>query len=359
MIYKTNIDSKEFEFEIEGKKTNLYSLKNKHGVEVTFTNFGQRLVSLIVPDKNGNFDDIVLGFSSLKDYRTAIGNYFGATIGRYGNRISKGKFLIDGEEFVLPTNAGTNNLHGGNKGFHNVVWDVNQNSSNEIEFSRISIDMEEGYPGNLNVRVHYKLTDDNELRISYYATTDKDTIINLTNHSFFNLSGEGTKSINDHLLTINANQYTPINRNLIPTGEIVTVKRTPFDFTSEKPIGKDIEIRNQQLLYGNGYDHNFVLNDGPRNMDGYNYGAKVVDPKSGRTLEVYTDEPGIQFYSGNFLDSDTLGKSGKPYLFRSAFCLETQHFPNSPNQSNFPSTLLRPGEEYSSNCVYKFGIKNG
>jgi len=353
---KANIDPKKFETIIDGKKTKLYVLKNKNGLEATFTNFGQRLVSLMVPDKNGVFEDVVLGFSNLEDYKTKRGNYFGATIGRYGNRIAKGEFKIDNITYILPVNNGKNHIHGGLKGFNNVVWDANQTNSNEIEFTRISPDMEEGYPGNLTVSVHYKLTDANELQINYKATTDKPTIVNLTNHSFFNLAGEGNGNVNNHLLTINADSYTPINQDLIPTGKIKKVKGTPFDFTTRKPIGQDIDLENRQLEYSKGYDQNFVLNGDPKNKDELVLAAKVTEPNSGRILEVYTNEPGIQFYQGNFLDGQVIGKGGKPYVFRGALCLETQHFPNSPNQPNFPSTLLRPNEVYLSTCVYKFSL---
>ena len=353
---KSNINPENFEAKIDGEKTKLFVLKNKNGLEATFTNFGQRLVSLMVPDKNGVFDDVVLGFSNLEGYKTARGNYFGATIGRYGNRIAKGEFVIDKIKYTLAVNNGKNHIHGGLKGFNNVVWDANQTNSDEIEFSRISPDMEEGYPGNLTVSVHYKLTDDNELQINYKATTDKPTIVNLTNHSFFNLAGEGNGNVNNHLLTINADSYTPVNQDLIPTGKIEKVKGTPFDFTTEKPIGQDLDKENQQLEYSKGYDQNFVLNGAPKNKNGLVLAAKVTEPNSGRVMEVFTNEPGIQFYESNFLDGGAMGKSGKPYIYRGALCLETQHFPNSPNQPNFPSTLLRPNEVYLSTCVYKFSV---
>jgi len=353
---KAKVDPKKFEAIIDGKKTKLYVLKNKNGLEATFTNFGQRLVSLMVPDRNGVFDDVVLGFSKLEGYKTKRGNYFGATIGRYGNRIENGEFVIDKVKYTLAVNNGKNHIHGGLKGFNNVVWDAKQTNSNEIEFTRISPDMEEGYPGNLTVSVHYKLTDDNELQINYKATTDKPTIVNLTNHSFFNLAGEGNGDVNNHLLTINADSYTPVNQDLIPTGEILEVKGTPFDFTTEKPIGQDLDREHQQLEYSKGYDQNFVLNGAPKNNNGLVLAAKVTEPNSGRVMEVFTNEPGIQFYESNFLDGGAMGKSGKPYIYRGALCLETQHFPNSPNQPNFPSTLLRPNEVYLSTCVYKFSL---
>jgi aldose 1-epimerase len=355
---KSKIHSKQFESVTNGKLTKLYVLKNKNGLEATFTNFGQRLVSLMVPDKYGVFDDIVLGFSSLEGYKTSRGNYFGATIGRYGNRIANGEFSIAGETYKLAMNNGKNHLHGGIKGFNNVVWDVRQLNKNEIEFTRISPDKEEGYPGNLSVTVHYTLTNNNALQINYTATTDKPTIVNLTHHSFFNLAGEGNGDVSNHLLMINADFFTPVNQNLIPTGAIVKVKGTPFNFKSLKPIGQDLDADNQQLQYAKGYDQNYVLNKTPKNKQGLVLAAKVMEPNSGRIMEVYTNEPGIQFYEGNFLDGSVIGKSGKAYVYRGAICLETQHFPNSPNQPNFPSTLLRPNKVYLSTCVYKFKINN-
>lgn len=356
---KTSLKAEDFKIEIDGDTTNFYVLSNKNGMEVTFTDYGQRLTSLMVPDKNGRFEDVVLGFKTLESFISAKEKYFGASIGRYGNRIADGKFSIDGTEYTLATNNGVNHLHGGDKGFNSVVWGAKKIANNEIEFTRTSPDMEEGYPGNLKVRVNYLLTDDNELVIKYFATTDKPTVVNLTHHSFFNLAGEGSGTINNHLLMINADKYTPVDETLIPTGELRSVVGTPFDFTEAKPIGRDLEVKDQQLAFGKGYDHNFVLKeDLPKNEDGLVMAARVVEPISGRVMEIFTDEPGLQFYGGNFLDGGAIGKSGKPYNFRGAFCLETQHFPDSPNQSNFPSTLLQPGEEYKSTCVYKFNIIN-
>jgi len=352
----TKLKPEDFKLEIDGKSTEFYVLKNKNGIEVTFTNYGQRLLSLVVPDNKGKFEDIVLGFKDLNTYRTAREKYFGATIGRYGNRIAEGKFSIDGKEYQLATNNNKNHLHGGNKGFNSVVWDANQIAQNEIEFTRLSADGEEGYPGNLKVKVHYVLTDANELKIDYTATTDKTTIVNLTHHSFFNLAGEGNGSINDHLLEINADRYTPVDEGMISTGELASVIGTPFDFRSVKKIGKELGVINEQLELGKGYDHNFVLNNSRKNKDGLYFAARVEEPNSGRVMEVYTNEPGLQFYGGNFQDGKTFGKSGKPYIYRGAFCLETQHFPDSPNHSNFPSTLLKVGEVYKSFCVYKFSV---
>ncbi len=357
LISNKVVKAENFNSTIDGKQVALYTIKNINGVSATFTNYGQRLISLMVPDKNGKFKDVVLGFNTLREYISADEKYFGATIGRYGNRIAKGKFSINQEEYHLATNNGVNHLHGGNKGFNSIVWNAKQMADNEIEFSRISPDMEEGYPGNLMVKVHYVLTDDNQLVIKYKASTDKPTIVNLTHHSFFNLTGEGNGTINNHLLMINANKYTPVDETLIPNGELALVTNTPFDFTTSKPIGRDLTINNQQLDFGKGYDHNFVLNkDLPKNVDGLVLAARVTEPISGRVMEVYTDEPGLQFYGGNFLDGKAVGKSGKPYNFRDAFCLETQHFPDSPNQPHFPSTLLIPDEEYNSTCIYKFSV---
>lgn len=351
---KSKIDPKKFESVTDGKPTKLYVLTNKNGLEATFTNYGQRLVSLMVPDKNGFFDDVVLGFSSLDGYKTKKGAYFGAVIGRYANRIANGQLTIDNKTYNLAVNNGKNHLHGGIKGFNNVVWNAKQIHDNAIEFTRVSFDMEEGYPGNLTVTVRYTLTDENELQIDYSATTDKPTVLNLTNHSFFNLKGEGKGNVNDHRLMINADYFTPVNQDLTPTGEISPVKDTPFDFTKMKPIGQSLNLENQQLLYTNGYDQNYVLNAEPNNKQGLVLAAKVMEPTSGRIMEVYTNQPGIQFYEGNFLDGSMTGKSGKAYQRQGAFCLEAQHFPNSPNQPNFPSTVLKPNETFQATCVYKF-----
>lgn len=345
---------KNFQKVIQGDSVKLFLLKNRNGMEATFTNYGQRLVSLLVPDKHGKFEDIVLGFSTLDEYMNSKEKYFGAIIGRYGNRIAQGQFTLNNEIYQLPINNKTNHIHGGTMGFNSFVWKAYQLGDSEIEFVRTSPDMEEGYPGNLIVKVHYKLTDENELKINYEATSDKLTIINLTHHSFFNLKGEGNGDILNHYLMINADYFTPINESMIPTGEIVKVGATPFDFTEAKTIGKDIDRDNLQLKIGKGYDHNFVLKNEPKNKYGLVFAARVTEPASGRIMEVYTDEPGIQLYTSNFLDGSTIGKNEKRYVFRGAFCLETQHFPDSPNHTNFPSTILNPKEKYESNCVYKF-----
>jgi len=345
------LNQSDFQKNIDGKKTDLFVLKNKNGLVCEITNYGARVVSLWVPDINDNFDDIVLGFDNIENYISANEKYFGATIGRYGNRIRDGKFIINDKEYYLEKNNGPNHLHGGNKGFNDVIWEAEQINEQILEFKYFSKNMEEGYPGNLDIKVIYNLNDYNELKIEYFAKTDESTYVNLTHHSFFNLLGAGNKTINDHLLYINANSFTPVDETLIPTGDIKLVANTPFDFTVPSKIGKRINQDNDQLKYGNGYDHNFVLNNSNSTDI---LAARVIEKKSGRILEVYTNEPGMQLYGGNFLDGKTIGKQSKAYNYRSAFCLETQHFPNSPNQKNFPNTMLKPNEEYYSICIYKF-----
>jgi aldose 1-epimerase len=344
----------DFEASIDGKPVRLYALTNANGMEAAITNYGQRLVSLMVPDKNGAFADVALGFDSLQPYTVAKGGFFGTIVGRYGNRIGNARFTIDGTTYQLAKNNGENHLHGGNVGFESVVWDVDSVASDYIRFSRLSPDMEEGYPGNLRVQVAYTLTEDNALRIDYQATTDKKTPVNLTNHSYFNLKGAGEGVVLDHVLYLNADAFTPVDKGLIPTGEIRSVEGTPFDFREPKSLGASIEADNEQLQFGMGWDHNFVLNKQPLNNDGLVLAAKVFEPKSGRILEVYTSEPGVQLYSGNFMDGKTVGKKGRTYARRGAFCLETQHFPDSPNKPDFPSTVLAPGMEYNTTTVFAF-----
>ncbi|WP_338358534.1 aldose epimerase family protein [Yeosuana marina] len=340
---------------INERQVTLFVLKNSSGIIAEITNYGGKVVSLWIPDRLGNYEDVVLGHSSIDDYLTSKEKYFGALIGRYGNRIADGRFSLDGKEYYLAKNNGSNHLHGGNKGFDSVVWDAKQIDDQTLELRYISKNMEEGYPGNLSVKVMYQLTDANELKIEYWATTDSPTVVNLTHHSFFNLKGAGNGTINDHLLQINASFFTPVDKGLIPTGEITTVENTPFDFQKATAIGARVNNYNEQLRYGQGYDHNFVLN---QSLKALNYAAKVIEPVSGRVMEVYTNEPGLQFYGGNFLDGSVFGKQGKVYKYRSAFCLETQHFPDSPNHPNFPTTQLKPGEEYYSICIYKFLTTN-
>ncbi len=334
-----------------GEPVELYTLTNSNGVETSITNYGGRVVTLKVPDRAGKFADVVLGFDSLDPY---LGNspYFGALIGRYGNRIGKARFTLDGKEYKLAANNGPNALHGGVVGFDKVLWKGEEGTGEEpsLKLTYLSKDGEEGYPGNLSVTVVYTLTDRNELRIDYEAATDQDTVLNLTNHSYFNLAGEGVGDILGQEIMINADRFTPIDSGLIPTGELKPVKGTPFDFTKSTAIGARINDRDQQVQFGKGYDHNFVLNGG----GGLTLAARVVEPHSGRIMEVLTTQPGVQFYTGNFLDGSVKGKGGKAYPYRSAFCLETQHFPDSPNKPGFPSVVLKPGEKFTSTTVYRF-----
>jgi aldose 1-epimerase len=334
-----------------GEPVELYTLTNKNGVETSITNYGGRVVTLKVPDRAGKFADVVLGFDTLDSY-LGKSPYFGALIGRYGNRIGKAEFTLDGKEYKLAANDGANSLHGGLVGFDKVVWKGEEGVGEEpsLKLTYLSKDGEEGYPGNLSVTVVYALTDKNELKIDYTAGTDKDTVLNLTNHSYFNLAGEGVGDILGHEIMINADRFTPIDSGLIPTGELKPVKGTPFDLTKPVPIGAHINDKDQQIQFGKGYDHNFVLNGG----GGLALAARVVEPKSGRVMEVLTTQPGVQFYTGNFLDGSIKGKGGKAYPYRSAFCLETQHFPDSPNKPDFPSVVLKPGEKFESTTVYRF-----
>lgn len=348
-------DSAAFNATVDGKPTALYVLRNKTGMETAITNYGARVVSLLVPDKKGRLTDIVVGYDSISRYILQPEAYFGAIVGRYGNRIAKGKFSLEGKEYTLATNNGVNHLHGGKKGFAAGVWEAKQPDSRTLELSYLSKDGEEGYPGNLQVKVTYTLTDSNELKIDYLATTDKATVLNLTNHSYFNLNGQGSGTINDHLLQLNADNYTPVDSTLIPTGNLDLVAGTPFDFRQPVAIGSRIGADNIQLKYGKGYDHNFVLN--PVKGSGLNRAAIVLGDQSGIYMEVFTLEPGIQFYGGNFMAGTNPIKGGKKDDFRTAFCLETQHYPNSPNQATFPSTELTPGKQYKTTTVYKFSVK--
>lgn len=343
-----------FDTTIDGKKVQLFYLKNSNGVEMAVTNFGAKVVSLLTPDKDGKKEDIVLGYSDLKGYLTGHEEYYGGVVGRYGNRIAKGKFKLDGKEYTLFTNNGANHLHGGKKGYNEVVWDMEQKDPKTVVFHYLSADGEEGYPGTLDITMTYELTDANEFKVSYSATTDKPTIVNLTHHSFFNLAGAGNGTVNDHVLHINADKYTPVDSTLIPFGKLEPVKGTPFDFTTPTAIGARIGEDNEQLKFGKGYDHNWVLN---KKGDSLTLAATVQEPTSGRFMEVWTTEPGVQFYGGNFIDGKDTGKGGKVYNFRGALCLETQHYPDSPNQPSFPSTVLRPGQTYKHVCVYKFDVK--
>jgi aldose 1-epimerase len=337
----------------DGTPVDLYTLTNANGLEAKITTYGGAVVSLLAPDQSGNFDDIVLGLETLEDY-IEESPYFGCIAGRYANRIAKGTFTLNDVEYTLAQNDGENHLHGGLKGFDKVVWAAEERSSDDgvgLKLTYLSKDGEEGYPGNLSVEVVYTLTNADELRIEYLATTDKDTIVNLTNHTYFNLADGGAGDILGHELMLNAGRFTPIGDALIPTGELRSVEGTPMDFRQLTPIGARIEQDDEQLRFGGGYDHNWVLDS----ADGFPIlAARVQEPTTGRVMEVYTTEPGIQFYSGNFLDGSITGKGGKVYQKRNGFCLETQHFPDSPNQPNFPSTVLKPGEKYQTTTMYKF-----
>lgn len=343
-----------FDTLVHNKPVKLYFLRNKKNMQAAITNYGGRIVSLLVPDKNGNLTDVVLGHDKIKSYLSVSESYFGALIGRYGNRLSNGSFTIDGETFQSSLNNGVNMLHGGKKGFHTQVWQAKMIGDDALELTYFSKAMEEGFPGNLHVKVTYKLTEDNGLKISYEANTDASTVVNLTNHSYFNLNGEGSGTILNHSLQVFANQYTPVNDKLIPTGKIESVRNTPFDFNRPKTIGKDIENEDRQLKSGKGYDHNFVLNKNTK--EDMILAAIVKGDQSGIVMEVYTEEPGIQFYSGNFMSGKKTLKNNSKDFYRTAFCLETQHFPDSPNQPLFPSTLLKKDDNYSSNTIYEFNI---
>jgi aldose 1-epimerase len=340
----------------DGRPITLYTLTNSHGVEVRTMNYGGIILSMRVPDRKGQLADIVLGHDTLEGY---IPNppYIGALIGRYGNRIANGTFTLDGKTYTLPKNDGPNTLHGGIKRtFDKVVWDGAplKGGKTGVTFTYLSKDGEEGFPGNVKVKVTYTLNDENELVIDYEATTDKATPINLTQHSYFNLAGEGTSDILNHEIMISADRFTPVDKNLIPTGELRAVKGTPLDFTTSTKIGARIDDDYEQLALGHGYDHNFVID---RKADGMALAARVYEPTRGRVLEVSTTQPGVQFYTGNFLDGTVTGKQGHVYKRRYAFCLETQHFPDSPNHPEFPSTILKPGETFLSKTIFKFSTR--
>jgi aldose 1-epimerase len=333
-----------------------FDLKNANGMEVRLASYGARITSIKVPDRNGRFADVVLGFDTIEPYRASVKKpYLGVTLGRYAGRIAHGKFTLDGVQHLLAQNNGPNHNHGGVTGFDKVVWEAKQ-IPDGVQFHRVSPDGEEGYPGNLDVTVTYTLTDDNELIIDYKATTDRATPVNLSNHSYFNLAGEGSESVLDHELTINANGMLPIDKTSIPVGKIVPIADTPFDFRQPKQVGRDIDQADEQLAHGSGYDHTFVLNTKAGGSS--EPAATLYDKKSGRLLQIFTDQPGLQLYTANFLEGSLVGKSGRPYVKRSALCLETQHFPDSPNQPQFPNTILRPGETYRSRTTYKFSVSN-
>lgn len=355
---KSNMQKQSFGKTHDGQPVDLYTLTNKNGMEATITTFGGTVVSLKVPDHQGKFDDVVLGYDKVEDYEAGK-NYFGAIIGRYGNRIGHAKFSIGKSTYTLAANNGENTLHGGLVGFNKRVWtakDVSSPAGPALELTYLSKDMEEGFPGNLSVKVVYTLTEANSLKIDYSATTDKETVVNLTNHSYFNLRGQGNGDILGHHLMLHADKFTPVDAGLIPTGELRPVKGTPFDFSAPTAIGKHIDQDDEQIKLGGGYDHNFVLTRGIKNGD-LALAAVVHEPTTGRVMQVWTTEPGVQFYTGNFLDGTGTGKGGKPYARRTAFCLETQHFPDSPNHPAFPTTLLKPGAHYHTTTVYKFSAE--
>jgi len=350
MLRKLNADS--FDETLNGEKTGLYFLSNKNNVEIAITNYGARIVSVIIPDKNGQPTDVVVGFDSLKGYLNSTETYHGAIVGRYANRIAGGKFSLNGNTYQLSINNPPNHLHGGPKGFNNQVWQLKEIKNDAVRLIYFSKDGEENYPGNLQVTLTYTLTDLNELVINYEVTTDQETVFNITSHPFFNLNGQGTGTIENHLLQINSGNYTPVDETLIPTG-VLPVENTPFDFRKPKKIGDTINENNEQLRYGAGYDHNFVL-------DGQDIrkAAKALGDKSGIVMEVMTDQPGIQLYTGNWMQGENNIKYGLKDNRREAFCLETQHFPDSPNHPEFPSTVLQPGTVFRSTTIYKFSVEH-
>jgi aldose 1-epimerase len=347
-------DQKNFDTTIDGRPVALYILKDHNGMEAAITNYGGRLVSLLVPDKSGKLTDVVVGFKSVRDYINSTEPYYGATIGRYANRIAKGRFSLNGKQYTLFKNNGPNTLHGGKKGFQAVVWNAKQLNDSALELTYRSPDMEEGFPGNLDVTVMYFLGD-NSFTCDYRATTDKPTVVNLTNHAYFNLNGEGSGTILNHTLEINADRYTPIDSTMIPIGVLAPVAGTPFDFRTPEKIGARINDNNQQLLFGKGYDHNFVLNT--TKGVAMKHAATVTGDLSGIIMEVYTDQPGLQFYTGNFMAGKNTFSDGSKDEHRTAFAMETQHFPDSPNQPNFPTTELKPGVAYHTTTEYKFSVQ--
>jgi aldose 1-epimerase len=350
----TKISQADFGKTPDGTAVAIFTLTNEHGLEARICTYGGAVVSLKTPDKSGQMADIVQGFDSLEGYLNPAEPYFGALIGRYGNRIGHAKFTLDGKVYNLPANDAANTLHGGTKGFDKVVWTPRQLPDGGLELTYTSKDGDQGFPGTLKATVVYHLTAANELRIDYSATTDKDTVVNLTNHSYWNLKGAGNGTILDHVLTLHASKFTPVDSGLIPTGELKPVAGTPFDFTKPTAVGARIEQNDEQLKLGKGYDHNFILD---RTGSGLSPAARVEETTTGRVMEVETTEPAVQFYTGNFLDGTLKGKGGKVYPMRAALCLETQHYPDSPNKPSFPSTELKPGQTYKTTTVYRFSIK--
>ncbi len=342
-----------FEKTVDGKQTKLYILKNSKGVQLALTNYGGRMVSLMVPDKDGKMVDVIAGPGSVENFEEAKGNYYGALIGRYGNRIGNAKFTLEGKEYKLPANNGPNTLHGGKEGFDVKVWDVKPIDDHTLELSYTSADGEQGFPGTLKTTVTYKLTEENAVEISYNATTDKATVVNLTSHTYYNLNGNGAGSILKHKLQLDADQFTPVDSTLIPTGKLASVQNTPFDFRKSTEIGARINEGDEQLKFGKGYDHNFVLNKHTLQTPI----ATLQGDKTGIVMEVFTEEPGIQFYSGNFMKGDFKFKGDIKDDLRTALALETQHYPDSPNKPSFPSTELKPGQTYKTTTIYKFSAK--
>jgi len=341
---------------INDKEVSLYTLKSDKGMVMQVTNYGGRVVSLCVPDRNNKFEDVVLGYDNIDEYiNNENGRFYGPVVGRYANRITNGQFELDGNKYQLPVNNNGQTLHGGLKGLDGVVWNVDKITHNSIILSYTSPDGEEGFPGMVKFEMTYTLTPENEFKIEYNASTDKPTIVNLSHHGLFNLKGAGNGTITDNLLTINADRITPVDSVLIPTGEMTDVSGTPFDFRKASTIGERIDTNNEQLKNGAGYDHNWVLNR--KSNNGIELAAILYEPQSGRMMEVFTDQPGLQFYSGNFFDGKDIGKNGKYYKYREGLALETQKFPDSPNQPSFPSTRLNPGNVYTHTCIYKFSIK--
>jgi len=347
------LKKQDFDTIIDDKEVSLYWIESD-SIKVAFTNYGGRIAGLWVPDKNGELIDVVVGMSSIEGFKSSSEPYFGATIGRVGNRIAKGKFSIGGTEYSVPLNNGENSLHGGKKGFQYVVWDAEQPDEKTLVLKYFSKDMEEGFPGNLEVTVTYSVDEDQNLKMEYHATTDKKTPVNLTNHAFFNLNGEGSGTILNHQVKFFADKFTPVKEGLIPTGELRNVGNTPFDFTEFHKIGERIDTDNTQLKYGKGYDHNYALRE--NNTNGLAHAAVAIGDQSGIQMDVFTEEPGIQFYSGNFMEAKNEFKSGAKDEFRTAFALETQHFPDAPNQESFPSIMLEPGDEYHTVSEYRFSI---
>ena len=352
----SGLKKENFKKSINGKETDLYILNNKNGMEIAVTNYGAAVLSIMAPDKNGKFASVTLGHDTIDNVINSPEPFLGTTIGRYGNRIANGKFTLDDKEYTLTINNGPNSLHGGPTGFHTAVWDAEQTAPNTLVLKHTSPDGDEGFPGNLSVTMTYILSDENEFIIRYKATTDKATIVNLTNHAFFNLAGisNPTPTVLNNIVTINADFYTPMDEVSIPTGEIAKVEGTPMDFRTPHVVGERIDEKFQQLVYGAGYDHCYVLNK--KYAGELTFAAKCIEPTSGRTLEVYTTEPGVQLYTGNWLGGFT-GAHGATFPARSAICFETQHFPDTPNKSQFPSARLNPGETYTQTCIYKFGVE--